>query len=85
MSLVTSVRYFYQVNGSRSRVVVLGRGLRQRDPLSPYMFILVIDVLSRLISKPNSLNMIKGLVLAPNAPTLTHLFFSRLCYYLWFS
>lgn len=35
-SLVSSVKYIYQVNGSRSHVVSPGRGLRQGDLLSPY-------------------------------------------------
>lgn len=77
MSLVSSVTYMYQVNGSRSHVVVPGRGLRQGDPLSPYLFILVFVVLSRLISKANNNGLVNGLLLAPNAPILTHLFFCR--------
>lgn len=76
MSLIKLVKYFYQVNGSRSTAVLPGRGLRQGDPLSPYLFILVFDVLSRMISKAISLGNIKGLLLAPNTPTLTHLFFA---------
>lgn len=76
MSLVSSVKYSYQVNGSRSKVIVPSRGLRQGDPLSPYLFILVFDVFSRLISYANSIGLIKGLTLAKDAPTLTHLFFA---------
>lgn len=75
MSLVTSVKYMFQVNGSRSRVIILSRGLRQGGPLSPYLFILVFDVLSRLISQACLVGNIFGLSLATGAPTLTHLFF----------
>lgn len=32
MSLVSTVKYCYQVNGSRIRVISLGSGLRQEDP-----------------------------------------------------
>lgn len=77
MSLVSSVKYSYQVNGSRSKVIVPGCGLRQGDPLSPYLFILVFDVLSRMLTNANSLGLIQGLKLDPRAPTLTHLFFCR--------
>lgn len=76
MSLVSSVTYRYQVNGSKSKVIVPKCDLRQGDPLSPYLFILVFDVLLRLLSSANDTNLINGLKLAPGAPTLTHLFFA---------
>lgn len=50
MAVVTSVSYTYKINGFSSDKVVPKRGIRQGDPLSPYLFILVFDVLSRLIS-----------------------------------
>lgn len=68
LSLVYSFKYVYQVNGSRSRVVSPSRGLRQGDPLSPYLFIVVFDVLSRLITKACSEFAIHGLNLASGAP-----------------
>lgn len=76
MSLVTSVSYSYQVNDFLSRKLIPNRGLRQGDPLSPYLFIMVFDVLSRLISKAHSNEAFKGIKLAPTAPYLTHLFFA---------
>lgn len=48
--------------------------MRQGDPLSPYLFILVFDVLARLISRALSEGEIHGPPLGPRAPILTHLF-----------
>lgn len=76
MSLVSSVKYVYQVNGSKSKEVIPRCRLRQGDPLSPYLFILIFYVLYRLLSDANSLGLTLGLKLAPRAPTLTHLFFA---------
>lgn len=76
MFLVSSVKFIYQVNGSRSRVVLPGRGWRQGHPLSPYLFILLFDIFSRMISRASSMGNIKGVRLAPNTHFLTHLFFA---------
>lgn len=75
MKLVTSVTYTYKVNGFASAKLVPQRGLRQGDPLSPYILILAVDVLSHMLNKAVEEDRIQGIQLVEGGPKLTHLFF----------
>ncbi|RVW63219.1 putative mitochondrial protein [Vitis vinifera] len=48
------------VNGSAKGWVKASRGLRQGDPLSPFLFTLVADVLSGMLLRANERNMLEG-------------------------
>ncbi|XP_024164510.1 uncharacterized protein LOC112171581 [Rosa chinensis] len=76
MKCVESVTYAILVNGEQTEIITPTRGIRQGDPLSPYLFILCVEGFSALLSQAVDVGAIQGLKMCPEAPTLHHLFFA---------
>jgi len=51
MLYVESIDYSVLINGRKIGPVVFGRGFKQQDPLSSYLFIMSAEGLSSLIRK----------------------------------
>ena len=76
MHYVKGVSFRYKINGILSKPVKPERGLRQGDPLSPYLFIIALDTLSHMFKKAELEDRIKGLVIGEGAPRISHMFFA---------
>lgn len=75
MQYITTLTYKFNVNGDIAGGVKPTRRLRQWDPLSPYLFLLCAEGLSRLINHAELCGDIQGLRLNRGSPTINHLFF----------
>lgn len=64
------------INGSPYGNFSPSRGLRQGDPLSPALFILVSELLSRILLKEEANGALKGIKICRKAPSVSHLFFA---------
>ena len=60
-SCISTVHFSVLVNGEATGFFPSTRGLRQGDPLSPLLFILVMETLSRLIIKATEVGFLKGI------------------------
>lgn len=61
MQRVSTTSFSILLNGSPGPKFTTSRGLRQGDPLSPYLFLICIEILSRLLEKAVSEKKISGL------------------------
>ncbi|GMI85140.1 hypothetical protein HRI_002183300 [Hibiscus trionum] len=76
---VSSVSYRIVFNGVPGASFSPSRGLRQGDPLSPYLFLFCAEGLSALINAAKQNGEIKGVKVGRSGVTLTHLFFADDC------
>lgn len=76
MECVSSVSYSFLINGGPQGQVLPSRGLRQGDPLSPYLFILCTEVLSGLCQQALRTGTLPGVKVARNCPPINHLLFA---------
>ena len=61
------------MNGAPAGFFQSSRGLKQRDPLSPLLFIFVVEVFSRGLKALYQSNKMQNFLLPRGAPTITHL------------
>ncbi|GAU38494.1 hypothetical protein TSUD_64740 [Trifolium subterraneum] len=80
MMCVNSVNYSVLMNSDRVGPILPGRGLRQGDPLSPYLFILVTECLSALIHQAVGRGDLHGVRICRGAPEVSHLLFADDCF-----
>ncbi|XP_060959279.1 uncharacterized protein LOC133030522 [Cannabis sativa] len=76
LSCICGVSYSVLLNGSPLKKFSPQRGLRQGDPLSPFIFLLCQEVLSKILLREENRGKIHGIKISRNAPPITHLMFA---------
>ncbi|XP_058216715.1 uncharacterized protein LOC131327580 [Rhododendron vialii] len=64
------------INGSATQEFQTQKGLRQGDPLSPFLFNVVAEALNILLERAQEKNIIKSVKLGSNGVTISHLLFA---------
>ncbi|CAN1817498.1 Putative ribonuclease H protein At1g65750 [Linum perenne] len=75
-SCISTVKFEILFNGQPLESFNPTRGIRQGDPLSPFLFILMTNALSFLINRSVNSNILKGIKLNKRGPKLTHCLFA---------
>lgn len=70
------VKYSINANGEQVCNITPNRGLRQGDPLSPYLFLIAVNVFSILMNKAVSSKALVGVRLKRKCPIVSHLLFA---------
>jgi hypothetical protein len=76
MKCISTVSYRIKVNGELTDEIVPTRGLRQGDPLSPYLFLICAEGFSTLLNAAEERGLLEGVTICNNAPSISHLLFA---------
>ena len=76
MLCVSSMNYSVLVNGQIVGPISPKQGLRQRDPLSPYLFIICVEGLSAMIKQAEARGLLHGRRIGRYAPSVSPLLFA---------
>lgn len=76
MMCVSTISYEVCFNGTNIGPINPSRGIRQGDPLSPYLFLFCVEGLSLALSKAVSEEVIHGVKISSSAQVISHLLFA---------
>jgi hypothetical protein len=76
LKCVSSVRFSVRVNGELLPYFTPTRGLRQGDPISPYLFLLCGEGFTSLLNYFGGQHVDRGISVSPRSPWINHLLFA---------
>ncbi|XP_040949964.1 uncharacterized protein [Gossypium hirsutum] len=76
MQCITTVSYSVAMNRHREEKFQPTRGLRQCDPLSPFLFLLCGERLSKLLRLAEREGLLRGVKVSRNGPPISHILFA---------
>ena len=76
MSCVTTPSFSVRINGKAYGNILPSKGLRQGDPLSPYLFLLCAEGFTSLLDKAEREGQLHGVSICRRAPSVSHLLFA---------
>ncbi|WZZ45150.1 hypothetical protein YC2023_041409 [Brassica napus] len=76
MKCIRSVTYTILLNGQTHGHITPKRGIRQGDPLSPFIFILYAEALVHVMNRAQNRGTIHGMQLTKRCPSVQHLLFA---------
>ncbi|XP_021995690.1 uncharacterized protein LOC110892858 [Helianthus annuus] len=74
--ILKSARSSVLVNGSPTFEFKCEKGVRQGDPISPFIFLIVMEALTLLLDKAKDEGILRGLATPNDGPVISHLLFA---------
>jgi hypothetical protein len=76
MMCVSLAHYAILVNGEPRGHIFPTRGIRQGDPISPYLFLMCAEALSPMVKNANQEGLLTGVSTSCGGPKISHIFFA---------
>ena len=77
MSCVSTPSFSVRINGKAYGNITPPRGIRQGDPLSPYLFLICAEGFTSLLDRVEIEGRLHGVALCRSAPSITNLHFAN--------
>ncbi|GAA0164961.1 hypothetical protein LIER_20479 [Lithospermum erythrorhizon] len=76
MCPVSTVSYSFLINRTPKGFLRPARGIRQRDPLSPYLFLLCVEGLASMLRAAEERKALSGIRISKESPSISHILFA---------